>query len=116
MSKKFFENRRDFIKQSALGVLGAGIGVKSGFSLNKQESIETTLKIKEYRTLGRTGFKVSDIGAGSIMDEGVLGTALDSGVNYIDTAEQYPGHHKIVANVLKGRDRKSVFISSKLEI
>jgi predicted aldo/keto reductase-like oxidoreductase len=100
-------------------MIGAGIATRGGLAQASQETEDeekAPLKIKEYRTLGRTGFKVSDIGAGSIMDEGVLSAALDAGVNYIDTAEEYPGHHKIVANVMKDRDRKSVFISTKLVV
>lgn len=115
MRRKSFFGRRSFIKKSAAGAIGVGITARSHWAQSSQEEREST-KIKEYRTLGRTGFKVSDIGAGSIMNEGVLSAALDAGINYIDTAEQYPGHHKIIANVMKGRSRKSVFISTKLEI
>jgi len=97
-------------------MIGAGVARKGGRSLGVEEEAKPALKIKEYRLLGRTGFKVSDIGAGSIQDEGLLGTAFDAGVNYVDTAEQYPGHHRILAKVLKGRDRKSIFISTKLEV
>jgi predicted aldo/keto reductase-like oxidoreductase len=104
------------MKKSAAGVIGAGIAAGSGWTQTAQEKEDAPLKIKEYRSLGRTEFKVSDIGAGSIMDEGVLSAALDAGMNYIDTAEEYPGHHKIVANVMKDRNRKSVFISTKLII
>jgi predicted aldo/keto reductase-like oxidoreductase len=104
------------LKQSAAGLIGAGIAAKRGWSKGEEEDKKKVLKIREYRILGRTGFRVSDIGAGSIMDEGVLGSALDAGVNYIDTAEEYPGHHRIVAKAIKGRDRKSIFISSKLEV
>lgn len=114
MTRKSRFGRRSFMKKSAAGVIGAGIAAGSGWTQTAQEEEKAPLKVKEYRTLGRTGFKVSDIGAGSIMDEGVLSAALDAGVNYIDTAEEYPGHHKIVANVMKDRDRKSVFISTKL--
>jgi predicted aldo/keto reductase-like oxidoreductase len=59
---------------------------------------------------------VSDIAAGYIQDDGVLQAALDAGMNYIDTAEQYPGHHRVVAKAIKGRDRKSVFVTTKLEV
>jgi len=116
MRSKIRSSRRSFFKQSVFGLAGAGLALKTGWTRSVDEETTMPLKIKEYHTLGRTGYKVSDISAGSIMDEGVLGTALDSGVNYIDTAEQYPGHHRVVAKVLKGRDRESVFINSKLEI
>lgn len=116
MSRKYIIGRRNFLKQSAVGIVGAGMAAGCGSRKTKEEGSRPSLKIKEYRILGRTGFKVSDIGAGSIHDEGVLNAALDAGVNYIDTAEQYPGHHRIVAKVIKGRDRKKIFISTKLEV
>ena len=120
MNDKEILGRRKFLKASALGVLGAGASLRSR-PVNAGENIfpeedNKFPKVTQYRTLGRTGFQVSDIGAGSIQDKGVLGTALDAGVNYIDTAEQYPGHHKVVAEAVKGRDRKSLFITTKIEI
>ncbi|MFO7865804.1 MAG: aldo/keto reductase [Candidatus Aminicenantes bacterium] len=116
--------RRKFLQQGALGFLGAGAAAGSTWSrpLSKPPNREkinrpdASPQIREYRTLGRTGFKVSDLSAGSITDEGVLGTALDAGMNYIDTAEEYPGHHKVVAKVMKNRPRKSVFVTTKLEV
>lgn len=119
MSWKSRIGRRHFLKQSAAGLVGAGLAAKGGWaqeSLENKEDLRRAIKIKEYRVLGRTGFKVSDIGAGSIQDEGVLAFALDAGVNYIDTAEQYPGHHRTIAKALKEQNRKSIFISTKLEI
>lgn len=116
MSEKTEPGRRQFFKKTAAGVIGVSLAGQKGWSLAGKEDSEKGLKIKEYRLLGKTGFKVSDIGAGSIMDEGVLGTALDAGVNYIDSAEEYPGHHRVVANVLKGRNRESIFITTKLQI
>jgi hypothetical protein len=76
-------------------------------------------KIKEYRTLGRTGFKVSDISigtGGSFFDPSIINKLLDAGVNYIDTTESYGGGRaeKTVGEVLKKHDRKSIFITSKL--
>jgi predicted aldo/keto reductase-like oxidoreductase len=107
--------RRDFIRASALG-LAAG-GMSSSLSAREQNipDSKSGLRIKEYRTLGRTGFKVSDLATGSIQDESLLGTMLEHGVNYIDTAESYPGHHRIVSSAIKDRDRKSLFITSKME-
>jgi predicted aldo/keto reductase-like oxidoreductase len=120
MDNKKILNRRSFLKSSAFGVLGAGASMRSRLSqTNKNDSSgqdSSFPSVRNYRTLGRTNFKVSDIGAGSIQDKGVLGTALDAGVNYIDTAEQYPGHHKVVGEAIKGRDRKSIFITTKIQI
>lgn len=112
--------RRRFLKQSALGVLGASAVAKSSFSGSGKQTGENAIgagpKVKDFRTLGRTGFKVTELAAGYGPDEGVLAAALDAGINYIDTAEQYPGHHQIVSKAIKGRDRKSIFISSKIQV
>jgi predicted aldo/keto reductase-like oxidoreductase len=119
MSRKFGMDRRRFLKQSAAGVFGAGIAAQSprlsAGQKAKNEAAEP-FKIKEYRLLGRTGFKVSDLGAGYMTDDGLIQAALDAGVNYLDSAEQYPGHHKLLAKALKGRDRKSLFLTTKLEV
>jgi len=113
-------DRRNFLRTSIGGVIGAGVAGGSGWARPSdpaaKRSQDDPPKIREYRTLGRTGFKVSDIGAGFIQNESIIAAALDAGVNYIDTAEQYPGHHRIVAKAIAGRDRKSFFISTKLEV
>lgn len=117
-------SRRGFFRKSAAGLVGAGLGLAVPASPDGTSSVKSQnqtqsgpeLKIKEYRTLGRTGFKVSDLACGSIMDEGVLRRAFEAGMNYIDTAEQYPGHHKILGKAVNGFDRKSLFITTKLEV
>lgn len=114
MKKNSSIDRRRFLKTSTLGMIGAGMAARGGLAKPEQEEPNPQGKIKEYRVLGRTGFKVSDLATGTIQDEGLLAAALDAGFNYIDTAEQYPGHHKIVGNAIKGRDRKKLFISSKI--
>jgi hypothetical protein len=122
MQKKKNIDRRHFLKTSALGVIGAGAAIIPGTSCSSQKQQEKELetedkaqnKIKDYRILGRTGFKVSDLATGSIRDEGLLAAMLDAGVNYIDTAESYPGHHRIVGQAIKDRDRESLFITSKM--
>jgi predicted aldo/keto reductase-like oxidoreductase len=124
MNKKTHLGRRRFLKTSIFGLFGAGLATKGGWArtkertrTNSQETKDKSqAKIKAFRTLGRTGFKVSDLGIGSVYDEGLLGTMIDAGFNYIDTAESYPRHHGIVAKAIKGRDRKSIFISTKMEV
>jgi aryl-alcohol dehydrogenase-like predicted oxidoreductase len=124
MGKKTHLGRRRFLKASVFGLFSAGIATKGGWARTKEstraDSRETKNKlqpnIKAFRILGRTGFKVSDLAIGSVYDEGLYGTMLDAGFNYIDTAESYPRHHGIIAKVIKGRDRKSIFITTKMEV
>jgi len=122
MNKKIHLGRRNFLKTAVLGMIGGGMATKSGW-LSERETAgkygqETkdisSLKIKGYRILGRTGFKVSDLAIGQVQNEGLMSAMLDAGMNYIDTAESYPGHHRIVGKAIKGHDRKSIFINSKM--
>jgi predicted aldo/keto reductase-like oxidoreductase len=107
-------SRRDFIKKSTLGLLGGGIAGRSAFPDSQSRAESESPRIKEYRTLGRTGFKVSDLGTGDFDDVGPFKALLDGGVNYIDTSEDYGQHGRKIGDALQGRDRSSLFISSKL--
>jgi len=114
-------DRRRFIRNAGLGLVGAGV-LSHGAWSPAQEAAEAEApdgaRIKEFRTLGRTGFKVSDISTGGPLEAGLLRALLDVGVNYIDTAESYGrgASEKVVGEVLKDRDRKSLFVSSKLVV
>jgi predicted aldo/keto reductase-like oxidoreductase len=114
MKKDEILQRRGFLKKSAAGMVGVGVSSRAGWLSTGREGEPP--KVKDYRVLGRTGFKVSDIGGGNIPDPGLISAALDRGVNYIDTAESYPGSHKRIGEAIKGRDRKSIFIASKMEV
>lgn len=110
--------RRKFIKQSALGVAGTGLLSQGLPLLGEQEKTDSPIKIKKYRTLGRTGFKVSEISSGMPMNEAVLNRLLDAGVNYIDVAASYSNgkFEENVGNAIKNRDRKAIFITTKLSV
>ena len=115
--------RRRFIRESAIGVIGAGLAGGLAFGSSPAPVPQSAApgqgevpKIKDYRTLGRTAFRVSDISCGFIMDEGVIRAAYEAGMNYFDTAEQYPGHHRALGRALKDIDRKKVFIATKLQV
>ena len=81
----------------------------------------------EYRTLGRTGLKVSVMGIGAggpsrlgqrdnVKTEAesvdIVLQALDAGVNFIDTSEVY-GTEAIVGKAVAQRNRDSIVISTK---
>jgi aryl-alcohol dehydrogenase-like predicted oxidoreductase len=80
-----------------------------------------------YRTLGRTGIKVSPYALGAMMFGASIGNpdhdasiriihkALDAGINFIDTADRYTGgeSEEIVGKALKGR-RDDVVLATKV--
>jgi len=107
-------SRRDFIKKSALGLIGGAAAGRYLHSRPCPEAVPDESRIKDYRILGRTGFKVSDIGTGDFEDPGPFRVLLDGGVNYIDTSEDYGQHGRMIGEAIQGRDRSSLFISSKL--
>ncbi|UCG93732.1 MAG: aldo/keto reductase, partial [Candidatus Aerophobus sp.] len=115
MNQKMGLSRRNFLRNSALGIFGAALPAKIYQEKSEEKEKEQTLKVNNYRTLGRTGWKVSEIGGGYLGEEGLMNAMLDAGVNYIDTAESYP-NQKIYGSVLKNRNRKEVFITSKMQI
>jgi len=57
MSKTRGMNRRSFIKQSTLGLIGSGCLGRGVDSPRQVETDSETPRIKEYRTLGRTGLR-----------------------------------------------------------
>lgn len=76
-----------------------------------------------YRTLGRTGIKVSPYALGALMFASRMGNtaaqsaaiihrALDAGINLIDTADAYGDSEEVVGRALKGR-RDDVVLATK---
>jgi aryl-alcohol dehydrogenase-like predicted oxidoreductase len=85
------------------------------------------VEIMQYRELGRTGWKVSEISFGAWAIGGSWGevedkesiaalhAALDSGINFIDTADVYGDgrSERLIAQVLKDRAGERVYIATK---
>jgi hypothetical protein len=71
-----------------------------------------------YRTLGKTGLKVSTLGYGCMItsDSSVISRAVDLGVTYFDTARGYQSgnNERMVGAALKG-SRNKIVLSSKSE-
>jgi diketogulonate reductase-like aldo/keto reductase len=109
-------NRRKFIKTSSLGIIGAGLIKKSYLSSDRNELKDEIPRISEYNLLGRTGFRASDIGCGNTLDEAILKSLIEKGVNYIDTSEIYNNGRSEIAigKAIKEFDRKSLFITTKV--
>ena len=74
-------------------------------------------RIQAFRTLGRTGFQVSDIGMGSVplRETSVVRYAYDKGINYFDTAEGYGNGaaERAIGEAMQHMDRDKIFIATK---
>jgi predicted aldo/keto reductase-like oxidoreductase len=72
----------------------------------------------QYRTLGKTGLKVTSLGFGCMItsDGSVIQRAADLGITYFDTARSYSGgnNERMVGAALKGK-RNQVTLSTKTE-
>ena len=70
----------------------------------------------QYRTLGKTGLRVTTVGFGCMItsDPTVITRALDMGINYYDTSRNYQGgqNERMVGAALGAR-RKDIFLASK---
>ncbi len=83
----------------------------------------------QYRTFGRTGWRVSEIGLGTMPISGTYGEvsdedgvrvvlhALDRGINFIDTALMYGNGraHHLIAKAMKQWSGDRVYIATKVE-
>jgi len=99
--------RKEFIKKTtglvATGLLSPAFGAVT----------------PQYRVLGKTGIKVTIVGFGAsrTMEPSLLKSALDTGINFLDTGRGYSnGQNEVmVGNVIK-EFRKDVVIQSKVSI
>src|SRR5580765_3539068 len=106
--------------------LAAGLALPAVSSASRSEDQTTprTPAIKpapsgpalRYRTLGKTGLKVTSVGFGCMItsDGSVVERAADIGITYFDTARGYQGgnNERMVGAALKNK-RKSITLSSK---
>jgi predicted aldo/keto reductase-like oxidoreductase len=119
MNKKL--SRREFLGRSAASAVGVGIAMTAGTSLEVQQAAAESPEkkkpdIADYRRLGRTDYKVSDIGFGNagMRDTILLEYAIERGINYVDTARQYYDMEKVIAKIFPHK-RDKIFLTTKLE-
>jgi len=112
-SKKI--GRRKFIKGASSALLGMATTPfwNANLSFGKTEKSSTL----EYRTLGKTGLKVTAVSMGvmNCSDPAVLQRAFDLGINFYDTADCYMRgrNEEMVGKVFEGK-REKVLIQTKV--
>jgi predicted aldo/keto reductase-like oxidoreductase len=109
-------SRRSFLSAS-LALPLVGLGRKIGPFQSGNTPAGTTSPVKlDYRTLGKTGLKVTTLGFGCMItsDPSVITRAADLGINYFDTARvyQHGNNEKMVGAALKGK-RKQIILCTK---
>jgi len=116
-------SRRRFLRNLTVTCTCSGLYVNS---LSARHALEKTHKKygskgkidMEYRTLGRTGLKVSALSFGvmRLTEPAVLFEALEMGINYFDTAHVYQrgNNEKMLGEVLKQYGREKVLIATKI--
>jgi uncharacterized protein len=106
-------NRRDFLK---VGVMGATAAALTASRIPSAIASTTPSFQPVYRTLGRTGLKVSVVSFGAMLtpEPEVIRAGLDLGINYIDTARVYlkGKSEEVVAQAIKGR-RNKIYLATK---
>ena len=111
-------NRRTFIKAGMAGTAAALIAppALAGTLQQIAEAERSAFPEPVYRTLGRTGLKITVVSFGAMLtpEPEVIRVAIEQGVNYIDTARKYMGgkNEEIVGKAVKGM-RDKVFIATK---
>ncbi len=119
-------SRRSFLGTGIAGIVGAGLGIAGSPVLlegqtdppreNEKSKKEEKPRIKSYRRLGRTGYKVSDLAFGNagMQDTSLLEYAMERGINYVDTARQYYDMEVLIGKLFPAK-RDKLFVTTKLE-
>jgi uncharacterized protein len=113
-------SRRNFISAGlSAGLLAplAGATPAIGLLNHSEDPAGSSVKLS-YKTLGRTGLKVTSVGFGCMItsDPSVIERALDIGINYFDTARSYQhGNNERMVGAALGARRKQIVLSTKTE-
>lgn len=113
-------SRRRFLAASvalpAAGLAKTSTVAEANAALAAPAAAPVSAPKPQYKTLGRTGLKVTTVSFGCMVtsDPSVIERAADMGIIHFDTARVYQGgnNERMVGNALKGR-RKNLVISSK---
>lgn len=107
-------DRRDFLKAAALTTAAAAakpVYAGDGPGSNPQDKPA----VKNYREIGKTGLKMSDIsfGGGKLSAASMILRAVDYGINYFDTAPDYGVSEETIGEAMGRIKRDKIIITSK---
>ncbi len=111
-------SRRSFVRAGGATLAGGLAAATAGSpsSLSGQPVCQNP-RVQGYKTLGRTGWRVSDIGFGTgpLRESSLVRAAFDKGINYFDTAESYGNGaaERTIGEALPHIGRENVFIATK---
>ncbi len=116
------QTRREFLGKVALGIASAGIGAP----LVENSGLAAAGGEMTYRTLGRSGEKVSLVGLGGFhigiqRDEQaslrIIRAAIDNGINFMDNCWDYNGGESEIrmGKALQDGYRQKVFLMTKID-
>jgi hypothetical protein len=111
-------SRREFLSAGMmLPVVGASSRMGLWNTPGESPITPVSRPIKtDYRTLGRTGLKVTTLGFGCMItsDSSVIERGADLGINYFDTARGYQhGNNERMVGAALGTRRKEIILSTK---
>ncbi len=113
-------SRRNFVWVGGAALAGGAVLSGNPTPAEASHSENRSASIQGFRTLGRTGWEVSDIGMGSVplRESAVVRYAYDKGVNYFDTAEGYGNGaaERAIGEAMQHMDRTKIFITSKMGV
>ena len=112
-------DRRTFLKAGLLGATSTLVGrsAVAGAAQYLASSQPFVFPTPVYRTLGRTGLKITVVSFGAMLttEPEVMRIAFDQGVNYVNTARIYMSgkNEEIVGKALKAR-RDKVYVATNV--
>jgi len=117
-------SRRNFLSAGIAAGLTAGLPLPALARSSAEPRKPTAESLQEtgssaplrYRTLGRTGLKVTTLGfgCGFTLDPSVIERAADIGINFFDTARSYlHGNSERLVGAALGAKRKQVVLATK---
>ena len=109
-------SRRNFLA-AGLALPASALAATTGLPSPKPAAPSGSAKTRlQFRTLGKTGLKVTTMGFGCMVtsDPVVIAQAVEMGVNFFDTARVYQGgnNERMVGAALKGK-RQNLILASK---